>query len=126
MLHRDFLEEMIENFTQEIVQHLPAALQDGNKEAVGASEESVARLLELDPSYALGLAPESLVMMLQLNGIGYALASYAAYVLNRLSEAYKLQGDVATAQLREAQAQALATAFNCDLSEVPVGLESIN
>ncbi len=125
MLHRDFLEEMIENFTREVVQHLPVAIQNGDKEAMDSTEASVARLLELDPSYALGLAPQSLVMMLQLNGVGYALASYAAYVLHRLSEAYAAQGDMATAELREQQAQAIATAFNYDLNEVPQGLEAL-
>ncbi len=125
MLHRDYLEEMIESFTLEVTQHLPIALQDDNQNAIDASETSVARLLELDPSYALGLAPQSLVMMLQLNGVGYALASYAAYVLHRLSEAYRLQGNIATADLREQQAQALATAFGYDLDTVPEGLEAL-
>lgn len=125
MLHRDYLEEMIENFTLEVTQHLPIALQDGNQEAIDSTEASVARLLELDPSYALGLAPQSLVMMLQLNGVGYALASYAAYVLHRVSVAYRNKGDEATADLREQQAQALAQAFAYDLNTIPEGLEGL-
>ncbi len=125
MLHRDFLEEMIENFTREVVQHLPVAIQNGDKEAMDSTEASVARLLELDPSYALGLAPQSLVMMLQLNGVGYAIASYAAYVLNQTSRAYELQGDTATAVVRKMQALAIARAFQCDLDAVPEGLESL-
>ncbi len=125
MLRRDFLEEMIDTFTLEVTQHLPIALQEGNQDAIDSTEASVARLLELDPSYALGLAPQSLVMMLQLNGVGYALASYAAYVLHRVSEAYASKGDMATADLREQQAQAIAAAFNYDLNEVPEGLEAL-
>ncbi len=125
MLYRDFLEDMIESFVQEVVQHLPIALQEGNQDAIDATEASVARLLELDPSYALRLDPQSMVTMLQLNGVGYAIASYAAYVLDQLSRAYELQGDTATAVVRKMQALAIARAFQCDLDAVPEGLESL-
>ncbi len=126
MLHRNYLDEAIENFTVEINKHLPLAMQGGNQEEIDLTEKSVARLLELDPSYALGLAPQSLVMMLQLNGVGYLLASYACYALHKISMAYAAKGDLGKADLREAQALALAEAFDYDLKDIPQGIEEVN
>jgi hypothetical protein len=79
----------------------------------------VAALLDLDPQTAMNLAPDSLVTMMLLSGMGDSLASYVAYALDRVGDAYDDWGDTQTAELRWDQAQAVAESFGCDQNAVP-------
>ena len=125
MLHRDYLLEVIEQFVSTISTALARALLERDLDAALEVEEAVSELVQLDPETAMSLAPESLVVMMQLSGTGDAVAGYAAYALNRLGKAYELAGDTAVAELRRSQAQAIADAFGADRDEVPEELREL-
>ena len=125
MLQRDYILEMIEQFVKGVVESLRRALAKADPEAAVEAEEALAGLVDLDPEVAMQLAPESLVTMMSLSGIGDSVADYAAYTLSLLAHAYDGMGDHETAAMRRAQAQAVADAYGYDFSEVPAGLEGL-
>ena len=119
MLHRDYLLEVIAKFVDAVTIALRGALLDGNPQSAQEAEDSIAALLDLDPDTAMNLAPDSLVTMMLLSGMGDSLASYVSYALDRVGDAYDDMGDKRTAELRWDQAQAVAEAFNCDPETIP-------
>lgn len=119
MLHRDYLLEVIAQFVQMVTESLRRALELGSPEAAHDAEQAIAELMDLDPSVAMQLAPESFVTMLVLTGIGDSVASYVAYTLESLAVAYDAMGDATTASLRHQQAEAVGSAFNCDPTVPP-------
>ena len=119
MLHRDYLLEVITRFVETVSVALRLALIKGDRNAAREVEDNVAALLDLDPQTAMNLSPDSLVTMLLLSGIGDSLASYVAYALDRVGDAYDNLGETQTAELRWDQAQAVAESFGCDLDDVP-------
>lgn len=125
MLQKDYILEMIEQFVKGVVESLRRALDKADPAAAVEAEGAVAALVDLDPEVAMQLAPDSLVTMMSLSGVGDSVADYAAYTLSLLAHAYDGMGDHGTAAMRRAQAQAIADAYGYDFSEVPEGLEGL-
>ena len=126
MLHRDYLLEVIEQFVSTVSNALARALLQRDLNAAQEVEDAIAELVQLDPQTAMSLAPDSLVIMMQLSGTGDAVAGYAAYALNRLGDAYERMGDADTADMRRDQAQAIADAFGADVNEIPEELRDLD
>lgn len=126
MLHKDYLLEIISRFVESVSVALKKALLERDLDAAQEVEDSVAALIDLDPNTAMNLSPDSLVTMLLLSGIGDSLASYVAYALDRVGDAYDDAGDSATAALRWDQAEAVAESFGCDQNEVPPEFEELD
>lgn len=122
MLQRDYLLEIIGRFTEAVGRALKR-LAEGDEAATADIELEVAGLLDLDPSIALGLAPDSLVTMMILSGLGDSLAAYVCYALERVADAYEASGEPDLAQVRREQAAAVAESFNCDPSDVAAEFE---
>lgn len=125
MLQRDYILELIEQFVKTVVESLRRALAHADPAATEEAEAAVAGLVDLDVEVAMQLAPESLVTMMQLSGIGDSVADYVAYTLSLIGHAYDGMGDHATAAMRRDQAQAVADAYGYDFSVVPEGLEGL-
>jgi hypothetical protein len=123
MLHRDYLLEIVAKFVDAVTAALRHAILDSEPEATREVEDSVAALLDLDPATAMNLSPDSLVTMMLLSGLGNSLASYVAYALDQVGDAYDNMGDTHTAELRWDQAQAVAESFGCDSNAIPEEFE---
>ena len=119
MLQHDYLLEIIGRFVESVSVALVSVFRDREFGRVEEAESAVAELLDLDASTAMSLAPQSLVTMMSLSGVGESVAGYAAYVLQRVSLAYELEGKPNVARVRHEQAQAIADAFNADLEQTP-------
>jgi len=123
MLQRDYILVVINQFVNAIMQALHKSLDLSNpeeaKEAAEDAELAIAGLLDLDPSVAMQLTPESLVTMMVLSGMGDTVANYVAYSLNALGTLYDKMGDAATAAIRREQAAAVGESFGCDPTVPP-------
>ncbi|WP_455135969.1 hypothetical protein [Thermophilibacter sp.] len=124
MFERDYIVEIVGEFARRVGLALRRAL-DGDRAGVAETEREVADLLELDPQVALALAPDSLVTMMVLSGMGDAVASYVCYTLERVARLYDRAGDEDLAGLRHLQAKAVAESFGCDADAVPEGMEGL-
>lgn len=123
MLQRDYLLEIISQFVETVVRALKAARSASDPaatlESAAEVEQEIAGLLDMDPSVAMNLTPDSLVTMIVLSGMGESLSEYVAYTLDRVSDVYRRAGEDDLAELRHAQAQAVAESFGCDPTVPP-------
>ena len=119
MLEKDYIEELIEQFSTVVIDSLHLALIENNIDNLQAAEEAVGELVSLPASQALSLAPESLATLMQLTGVGDSVGGYAAYTLSRIGDIYKINGKEGLADLRYSQASCLAITFGYALNECP-------
>ena len=125
MLQRDYVLEIVGQFVEGVSRSLRRAAL-GEKDGLVATEREIGELLELDPQTALALAPDSLVTMMVLSGMGDSVASYVCYALDRLARLYERAGDEDAAGLRRLQARAVAESFGCDPAEAPAELVALD
>ena len=125
MLHRDYVLEIVGQFVEGVTRSLRRAAL-GEKDGLLATEREIGDLLELEPSTALALAPDSLVTMMLLSGMGDSVAAYVCYALDRLARLYEREGDEDAAGLRALQARAVAESFGCDPSVPPAELAALD
>lgn len=125
MLQRDYVLEIVGQFVEGVSRALRRAAV-GERDGLVATEREIGELLELDHATALALAPDSLVTMMVLSGMGDSVAAYVCYALDRLARLYERVGDEDTAGLRRLQARAVAESFGCDPSAAPVELKAVD
>lgn len=125
MLQRDYVLEIIGQFVEGVSRALRRAAA-GEKDGLVATEQEIGELLELDHATALSLAPDSLVTMMVLSGMGDSVAAYVCYALERLARLYEAAGDEDAAGLRRLQARAVAESFGCDPSAPPAELAALD
>lgn len=118
MLQRDYILEIIGEFVSGISDALRRAL-GGDPAGYEDAEREIADLLELEPTTALALSPDSLVTMMVLSGMGDSVAAYVCYALERLAALYEREGNEDLAGLRYLQARAVGESFGCDPADVP-------
>lgn len=123
MLHRDYLTEVVGEFVQEVSRALRRGVA-GDADGVAEAERQVGDILELDPKIALSLAPDSLVTMVLLSGVGDSVASYIRYALDRVADLYEREGNTDLAGLRRLQARAVGESFGCE--GVPAEFEELD
>ena len=119
MLQRDYILEVIEDFTSTVTVGLGKALETKSEETLDGVEAAVAELIDLSPETALALSPDSLVTMMLLSGVADSVAEYVVYALDRLSHVYEQLGDDDKAGLRRQQAVAVAQSFSVDQNATP-------
>ncbi len=119
MLQRDYILEVIDDFTSTVTAGLGNALEAQTEEPLDGVEAAVAELIDLSPETALALSPDSLVTMMLLSGVADSVAEYVVYALDRLSHVYKQLGDDDRAGLRRQQAVAVAQSFSVDQNATP-------
>ena len=119
MLQRDYILEVIDDFTSTVTVGLGNALETQTEESLDGVEAAVAELIDLSPETALALSPDSLVTMMLLSGVADSVAEYVVYALDRLSHVYEQLGDGDKAGLRRQQAVAVAQSFSVDQNATP-------
>lgn len=125
MLQRDYVLEIVGQFVEGVSRALRRAAQ-GQKSGLLDAEREIGELLDLEPQTALALAPDSLVTMMVLSGIGDSIAAHVCYALDRVACLYEREGDEDAAGLRRLQARAVAESFGCDPAEPPVELAQLD
>ena len=123
MLQRDYILEVIEDFTPTVTLGLGEAMDTQSEESLDGVEAAVAELIDLSPETALALSPDSLVTMMLLSGVADSVAEYVVYALDRLSHVYEQLGDDDRAGLRRQQAVAVAQSFSVDQASTPEQFE---
>ena len=119
MLEHDYILEIITQFVDSVSIVLRRAVIKHDEVAAREVENAVAELIDLDPETAMQLAPDSLVTMMILSGLGDSVASYACYALEKVALAYEEMGQDDLAHVRHAQANAVAESFACDVNDIP-------
>ena len=126
MLQRDYILELIARFVQALIRAFQLAVLKGDVRGCEQVEAAVSSLLELDADTAMSLSPDSLVTMMLLSGMADSTAEYVSYALDRVADVYEDMGRADVAEVRRAQAEAVADAFQCDLGHVPAELDDMD
>ena len=79
-------------------------------------EGKVAEALDLDPRLMFKLEPESLVSLLQLGNVDPVLAIYAVRSIYYESDLLEANGELERAELRRRQADAIAEAYDIEVT----------
>jgi len=79
-------------------------------------ESKVAEALDLDPRLMFKLEPESLVSLLQLGNVDPVLAIYAVRSIYYESDILEANGELEKAELRRRQADAIAEAYDIEVT----------
>lgn len=94
-------------------------------EEISDIEGKVAEALDLDPRLMFKLEPASLVSLLQVGNLDPKLAVYAVRSIYYESDLLEESGDIETAELRRAQADAIAEAYDLGVTLVDGSPESM-
>lgn len=122
MLERDYILMVLSEFVSMVTEALRLTHYERKEDAFVQVETAVSELVGLDPKTALSLAPDTLVQVMVLSGVGFEVAGHAAYALDRLADEYEDAGNDDLAATRRMQAEAIAESFGWDLNQVPENL----
>lgn len=123
-----------QDYLMRMFMQLAAAMKESLMRAKGKNDpRSAADLLdtavtdatEMDGSLLLRMAPESMAAMLQLSQPDPQLMEYVSRSLLLSSQYLREAGDASLAELRRAQAFAVADAFGAQLSEESISQEEL-
>lgn len=127
MLQQDYLLRMFTALAVAIRESIMRA--QGDEDPEGAAELLEAALdnsTEIDGSLLLQMAPESFVTMIQLSQTNPDLIGYISRTLMLESQYLREAGLDTKANLREAQAQALARAYGFEVDASDVSPEALD
>ena len=118
MFEQDYLMRILVQFAEAIRRSMQKAT--GEKDPRGAAdmlEAAVGEATDIDGSVLLTLAPESMAGVMQVSGVDPHVTEYIARSLMLAAVYLRDAGDAPLAEVREAQARALAEAYGFELPD---------
>lgn len=118
MFERDYLVRMLVDLANAIRRSMQKAR--GEKDLEGAAqslENSITSATDLDGSVLLSLSPESIARVLKVSNTDPRVVIYIAHSMKLQAHYLTQLGNNELANLREKQAQALASSYNFDLPQ---------
>jgi len=115
MFENDYLMRMILQLARVLRRSLIKEYPSSDVE-IRDIEGRVAEALDLDPRLMFKLEPESLVSLLQLGNVDPVLAIFAVRSIYYESDLLEANGDLERAELRRQQADAIARAYDIDVT----------
>lgn len=124
MLHQDYITRMLMELAAAVTR---CVLRAENKRAPLESaellEEAVGNAVAIDGASFLALAPESIAQIMQVTGTDPRVSEYVARSVMLAAKYLEEAGDTDLAQVRRAQALAIADAYGHDISDMDGSLE---
>lgn len=126
MLHQDYITRMLMELAAAVTR---CVLREDPRrtplESAEALEDAVGNAVAIDGAAFLALAPESIAQIMQVTGTDSRVSEYVARTV-MLASAYLTEGGNAElAQVRRAQALAIADAYGHDISDMDGTLEDV-
>ncbi len=123
MLEQDYLVRLLMRFAEAIRRSMQKA--SGELDPRGAAdmlEMAVGEATDIDGAALLSLAPESIASVMQVSGVDPGVTGYIAHALLLESTYLRSAGETFLADVRVAQAEAIANAYGFDLPDDPTDL----
>lgn len=117
MITEDYLMRMLLAFFQAIMNARSRSVNE--KDKLGAAEmleNAVGEASEIDTATLLSMSPESISSILQVTGCDPFVTEFMAHSLMQAATYRREGGDSQTADLREAQARAIADAYGHNMT----------
>ena len=120
MFENDYVMRMILQLVRVLRRSLNRQFPDRASELEDI-EGSVAEAVDLDPRLMFSLTPESLVSVLELGNFDAQLAGYVVRSIYYESDLLEADGQLAKAELRRQQADAIAKRFGLEVEPADSG-----
>jgi hypothetical protein len=123
-----FLNDYLMRIILQFVAALQRALREQNmtpEEKAGTLEQAVGDAVNIDPRLLFSMDPESLVSMLQLGDFDEEIGGYVLRSMYFEADILDEAGHVQRADLRRAQADAIARAYGFDVTPADVAPEAL-
>lgn len=117
-IRNDYLLSMIQSFSDTLCECQLRNLGALEKDPTGDFEDVIGRILDMPAEAVLDLSPDSLVTMLQISQTDERMAVYMVYTLQRMADVLDVKNNP-LADIRRAQARAVAGAYGFSELEVP-------
>ena len=125
MLHQDYLMRILIQFAEAIRRSMQKATEEQDpRGAADMLEAAVGEATDMDGGVLLSLAPESIAGVMQISGTDPRVTEYIARSLMLAATYLREAGDDALADIRVAQATAIAAAYEFDLPSNPADLDN--
>ena len=122
MLTQDYLVRLLMDFAAGIMRSMQRAADHHDPQgAAEMLEAAVGESVDMDGATLLSLSPDSIATIMQVSGVDPAVTEHIARSLMLASSYYDEAGSSALSQLRSAQAQAIASAYGFDISDMVQG-----
>ncbi len=119
MFEQDYLMKLIMDLVQALAKSMIQADEEENPYAAARSlEVAIGHAVDMDASLFLSLEPESMSSMMSISSMDANGAEYIARSLALASVYNRQAGDVHLADLRMAQAQAVASTYGFSLDDM--------
>lgn len=126
MLEQDYLMRIVLQFAEMIRRSWTKAHDERDpKSAADMLEDAVGEATDIDGGVLLSLAPESIASVMQVSGVDPRVTEYIARSLLLASGYLHEAGQHALADVREAQARAVAAAYDIELPASVEDLEDL-
>ena len=115
MLQRDYLMRLISLFVESIQRSLHQSKVDGDPRAAADTLEAmIGEATDIDGAILLSLAPESIASVMQVAAVDPKVTGYIVKSLVLAADYLDEAGDADIADLRRAQASAIAEAYGIE------------
>lgn len=126
MLEQDYLMRIVLQFAEMIRRSWTKAHDERDpKSAADMLEDAVGEATDIDGGVLLSLAPESIASVMQVSGVDPRVTEYIARSLLLASGYLREAGQHQLADVREAQARAVAAAYDIELPASVEDLEDL-
>ena len=116
MFEQDYLMRILLQFAEIVRRSWTKANKEHDpKEAADMLEDAVGEATDMDGGMLLSLSPESIASVMQVSGVDPRVTEYIARSLLLAAGYLREAGDDALADVREAQARAVAEAYGFEL-----------
>lgn len=127
MFERDYLMRILVQFAEAIRRSMQKAAGESDpRGAADMIEAAIGEATDIDGSTLLTLAPESMASVMQVSGVDPHVTEYIGRSLLLAASYLREANDNALADVREAQAQALADVYGFELPDDPTDLSDLD
>lgn len=126
MLEQDYLMRQLLQFFKALVRSNELYWKDENPQGAADSlEDAISNATEMDGVALLSLSPDSIASIMRVTGIDPNITQFVARSMLLESVYLRSAGKFSLAQVREAQARAIADEYGFGLPDDPSDFESI-
>ena len=126
MIEQDYLMRLLLQFFQAMARSWELNRdQDDPQAAAETLENAIGNATDMDGATLLALSPDSIAQIMRVTGIDPQVTEFVARSMLLESVYLQKAGDVQLADVRSAQARAIADAYGFDLPDDPSDFEAI-
>ena len=99
--------------------------RSGDDPDIDELERAIGDTVNMDPELFFSLDPDSMVLMLQIGELGDDAAAYVVHAMLIDAMFLQAEGKIGLGELRQRQAEAIASAYGCEIKLTTMTVEEL-